>query len=108
MRAVCHICGDTHIKGVRCPQNTSRVDEIHQSPAYKAARPVVFERDGYRCHFCNETCVPGDRLLKATAAHHPLGIDELIARGHDPTDPDTMVTACARCHGRVDGARSRQ
>jgi 5-methylcytosine-specific restriction endonuclease McrA len=57
----------------------------------------VLARDGYRCVYCGRR----DKLQ----AHHLDPISE-----SDPStwyDASRIVTACAHCHGPLDGSRSR-
>jgi hypothetical protein len=78
---------------------------LWQSSRYRKARLEAFERDGYLCRFCGKPTIPGHPKMKPTAAHYPLAVEELIARGLDPCDPETIVCAHAECHGRQDAER---
>ena len=67
---------------------------VYQSPAWKAVRLRVIQRDG-ACRLCGSTT----RLT----VHHltPAADDDAAA-----LDMDNLVTLCAACHGRIDGPKA--
>lgn len=55
------------------------------SPKVKKLRPVIFARDGHKCHYCGAT----DNLV----------IDHKVSRSRGGTDdPSNLITACGRCN----------
>jgi hypothetical protein len=59
----------------------------------KELRPLVYERDGYRCRLCETV---GGRLT----VHHVLPIWQ---RPDLRADLDNLVTLCSTCHRKVNG-----
>lgn len=49
-------------------------------------KPTIFERDGYRCVYCNGTAVV---------------LDHVVSRYHGGTDDQAnLVAACSECNSR--------
>jgi CRISPR/Cas system Type II protein with McrA/HNH and RuvC-like nuclease domain len=69
------------------PVNESKELDIYNVPAN---RLMVFERDGYRCHYCQK------QLTRFTAT---LDHIQPVSRGGDNSF-DNLVTACFHCNSR--------
>jgi 5-methylcytosine-specific restriction endonuclease McrA len=62
-------------------------------------RLKVLLRDDYLCQLQLPGCT-----LTATTVH----IAPLLRGNHDPATLDTCISACRRCHGRIDGGRAQR
>lgn len=100
----CLECG-TPCQGIRCGDprcgpatraDRTRVTGRDTADWRKVTRPMVLNRDGHRCRLMLPGCT-----TTATSVHR------LPERGpyHD-SDLSAYVSACAKCHGKVDGARA--
>jgi 5-methylcytosine-specific restriction endonuclease McrA len=62
------------------------------------SRRSLFSRDGYRCQYCGEECLPGE-----------ITCDHVVPRSQGgTTDWDNVVTCCATCNRRKGGRTPEQ
>jgi hypothetical protein len=83
---------------------------VYRDPRWKRCRRIALQRAGYRCQVVEhgarcDVVDPSGRVLHAH--HHPLGVQELLAAGLSPFDPERVVIACAWHHGRIEAELRR-
>lgn len=90
----------------RCPQhqtewqhtrNTKPQRWVYNDKRWRTTRRHTLEAAGFQCTLCGET---------ATIADHNPPLTTLLTRGDDPFSQHYLRALCAKCSGRVDGARS--
>jgi hypothetical protein len=104
-------CGHYRTIGTRCALHASEHDKLDNarrnkkwqasganSRAWRLVREQVLMRDGYRCRLRLEGCTG-----KAATVH----LDPRRKGNHVGATTEDCVSACAHCHGVVDGARAR-
>jgi 5-methylcytosine-specific restriction endonuclease McrA len=82
---------------------------VWDSRAWRRVRLLVLHRDGFTCRRCGWS--DGTLTGRGLVADHVIPVEELLALGRDPLDPDECQALCLACSGAKDGrlaARSRR
>ena len=95
--AICTSCGTT------CRLDNQRRNAKTVSHGVKRAHNQRLRKqrlafDGHRCQLRLPGCTG-----RATTVH----LDPRFAGDHDAATIDDLISACARCHGRIDAPRAR-
>jgi 5-methylcytosine-specific restriction endonuclease McrA len=98
-RKVC-ICGRPALPGKSRCELHPRIPTSNQqrpyrgSAAYKRLRPIVLERDGYRCHLCGRSDPPADEI------DHVVPYSKMIPEHRDELRADDFAASHRSCNRR--------
>lgn len=103
--AICWRCGRTFPKGTRCPCDSERERARRRVMAriqgrgtdhWQRVRRERLEIDAHHCQL---------RLSGCRGAATTVHLDPRLAGDHRMASVEHTLSACAVCHGRVDGGR---
>lgn len=71
--------------------------QARQRPgSLKKKKPLLFVRDGSKCHYCR---VEMTKVMKMPLADNAATIEHIVARAHGgPNSMDNLVLACNKCN----------
>lgn len=88
----------------------SKAGTIYNTEAWRRLCAAVFQRDGYRCRGMLPTgqrCGAVGKQIGGTATLTGAHLVSSFVAPERALDPANVVTLCRRCHGRLDGGKSR-
>ena len=75
-------------------------DSFYQSAAWRAIRPIILERDGWKCQVPKLGGKPGEVCGKTEHPKESMPVDHIIpkADGGELLDPENLRASCVYCN----------